>query len=251
MKKKENIIGFFINNFDKNSCCIELLNSINHGNKTSWLACFNPHSYTVTKTDKEFAKALHNADWLIPDGIGVVLASHVMGGNIKERLTGSDIFLGLSKKMNNIGGMKVFFLGSSEATLAKIKSRFLNDFPNIEISGTYSPPFKSKFNSSEIDSMILSINQSKPDVLWVAMTAPKQEKWIYDNIDRIDVKFAGAVGAVFDFYSGQVKRSHSMFQIFGLEWLPRLLKQPSRLWRRTFISAPIFILDIFKQYLNR
>jgi N-acetylglucosaminyldiphosphoundecaprenol N-acetyl-beta-D-mannosaminyltransferase len=79
------------------------------------------------------------------------------------------------------------------------------------------------------------------------MTAPKQEKWIYLNKDRLDVGFIGAVGAVFDFFIGKVKRSHPLFQCLGLEWLPRLIHEPKRLWRRTFISTPKFLFEVFKE----
>jgi N-acetylglucosaminyldiphosphoundecaprenol N-acetyl-beta-D-mannosaminyltransferase len=92
--------------------------------------------------------------------------------------------------------------------------------------------------------MIDLINQSKADVLWVGMTAPKQEKWIYQNKNRLSVKFIGAIGAVFDFYTGEVKRSPVLFQKLGLEWLPRLIQQPKRLWRRMFISAPYFLWHV-------
>lgn len=85
---------------------------------------------------------------------------------------------------------------------------------------------------------------AKPDILWVGMTAPKQEKWIYKNRDKLDVKFIGAIGAVFDFYAGKVKRSHPAFQKMGLEWLPRLLQEPQRLWRRNFVSNPKFMFDV-------
>jgi N-acetylglucosaminyldiphosphoundecaprenol N-acetyl-beta-D-mannosaminyltransferase len=95
--------------------------------------------------------------------------------------------------------------------------------------------------------MIAAINASKADVLWVGMTAPKQEKWIFENRARLNVKFAGAIGAVFDFYTGRVKRSHPVFQRLGLEWLPRLVQQPRRLWRRMFVSAPIFVWHVLKQ----
>lgn len=93
------------------------------------------------------------------------------------------------------------------------------------------------------------INLAKPDVLWVGMTAPKQEKWIYANLPHLNVKFAAAIGAVFDFYTGRVKRSSPIFQKLGLEWLPRLVSQPRRLWRRMIISAPIFIWHIIKYKL--
>jgi len=95
--------------------------------------------------------------------------------------------------------------------------------------------------------MIEAVNRAGPDVLWVGMTAPKQEKWIHQNKDKLNVKFIGAVGAVFDFYAGNVKRSHPWFQEHGLEWLPRLLQEPRRLWRRTFVSAPLFLCMVLLQ----
>jgi N-acetylglucosaminyldiphosphoundecaprenol N-acetyl-beta-D-mannosaminyltransferase len=118
------------------------------------------------------------------------------------------------------------------------------DFPNIFVAGTYSPPFKSEYTDLELAEMIQVVNEVSPDLLWVGMTAPKQEKWIYHNQDRLRVKCVGAVGAVFDFYTGQVHRSSPFFQRVGLEWLPRLIQQPKRLWKRMFISAPIFVYNV-------
>jgi N-acetylglucosaminyldiphosphoundecaprenol N-acetyl-beta-D-mannosaminyltransferase len=118
------------------------------------------------------------------------------------------------------------------------------------VAGTFSPPYKPEFSPAELDMMIAAINAVRPDVLWVGMTAPKQEKWIYQNRHRLQVKFIGAVGAVFDFYTGRVKRSHPIFQNLGLEWLPRLLQEPRRLWRRMGVSAPIFIWHVLKAKIS-
>ena len=166
-------------------------------------------------------------------------------------MTGSDVFEGLHARMNARKGMSVFFLGASDVTLAKICARMAQDYPDIRVAGTYSPPFKPEYSAAELDEMITAVNAARPDVLWVGMTAPKQEKWIFQNLHRLDVKFAGAVGAVFDFYVGTVKRSHPAFQELGLEWLPRLLRQPVRLWRRTFVSAPIFVWHVVRQAVRR
>ncbi|KJS08382.1 MAG: hypothetical protein VR73_05950 [Gammaproteobacteria bacterium BRH_c0] len=213
-----------------------------------WLACLNPHSYAVAKGDAQFNAALMDADWLIPDGAGILLASRIQGGNIRERITGSDIFWQMHKLMDRAGGLRVFFLGSTEETLTLIYSKMAVDFPNIQVVGTYSPPFKPEYSPQELDEMIDAINATQADVLWVGMTAPKQEKWIYVNRERLEVRFAAAIGAVFDFYTGRVKRSHPVFQWLGLEWLPRLVQQPRRLWRRMFISAPIFLWDAVKSH---
>lgn len=248
---KENLLGYGVDALSVVACADSVFASLSRpvGDKVpcGWLACMNPHSYVVALSDATFGQALHDAQWLVPDGAGVVLASRILRGRIRERVTGSDVFFGLHKRMNAAGGMSVFFLGATEETLGLIRDRMARDYPRIRVAGTYSPPFKPTYSAAEQDEMIAAVNASGADVLWVGMTAPKQEKWIFENRARLKVKFAGAIGAVFDFYTGRVKRSHPVFQRLGLEWLPRLLQQPRRLWRRMFVSAPIFMWHVLKQ----
>lgn len=253
---KEVILGYGVDTFSVAACAdsvfaVLLPRQTGPARRCLWLACLNPHSYAIALDDALFTQALKDADWLVPDGAGVVVASRLLRGGITERVTGSDVFSGLHQRMNSAGGMSVFFLGATEDTLARICVRMANDYPDIKVVGTHSPPFKPTYSSTEIDEMINTINALEPDVLWVGMTAPKQEKWIYQHRTRLNVKFAGAIGAVFDFYSGQVTRSHPVFQRLGLEWLPRLVRQPRRLWRRMFVSAPVFIWHVFKQKVMR
>jgi len=218
---------------------------IQRGDKCRWLACINPHSYAVARANPDFADALKEADWLIPDGVGIVLASRMLRGTIRERVTGTDIFTALHQRLNRTGG-SVFFLGASEDTLSAIRERMARDYPNIRIAGTYSPPFKPQFSAKETDAMVAAVNAANADVLWVGMTSPKQDLWLRANHHRLRVKFAAGIGAVFDFYTGRIKRSHPVFQKLGLEWLPRLLQEPRRLWRRMFVSAPIFLWDVVR-----
>lgn len=245
---KENILGYEVDVFSAETCADSIFNvlSANPGRERhcAWLACLNPHSYAVALGDALFTQALKDADWLVADGVGVVMASRMLSGRIPERVTGSDVFFGLHQRMNAAGGMSVFFLGATEETLNLIRERMAEDYPGIRIAGTFSPPFKSSYSFEELDEMITAVNAAAPDALWVGMTAPKQEKWIYQHRSRLNVKFAGAVGAVFDFYTGRVKRSHPVFQRLGLEWLPRLVQQPGRLWRRMFVSAPVFLWHV-------
>jgi len=243
---KENILGYDIEAVSVEGCADSLFQSLREGKRT-WLACFNPHSYAVTMKDEIFSRALKAADWLVPDGAGVVLASCLLGGAIHGRVTGSDVFAGLHKRMNAVGGMSVFFLGATDETLKLMRQRMASDYPNIKVAGSYSPPFKPTYSPAELDEMINAINAAGADVLWVGMTAPKQESFIFENRARLNVKFAAAVGAVFDFYTGNVKRSHPLFQRMGLEWLPRLIQEPQRLWQRMFVSAPVFIWHVVRQ----
>lgn len=242
---KETVLGYSVDTHSVAGCADSIMATLAQDERTCrWLACLNPHSYAVALDDRSFAAALRGANWLVPDGVGVVWASGILGGQVHERVTGSDIFSALHQRMNASSGLSVFFLGASENTLAQIRSRIALDFQNIRVAGTYSPPFKATYSEAEMEAMISAINATQPDVLWVGMTAPKQEKWIFENRARLKVRFAAAVGAVFDFYTGNVKRSHPAFQRLGLEWLPRLLQQPRRLWRRMFVSAPIFVAHV-------
>ncbi len=213
--------------------------------KCKWLACINSHSYAVTTKNEIFTQALKNADWLTPDGIGIVWASHILGGNVPERVTGDDVFQGVNSRLNDIGG-SVFFLGSSEEHLAEIAIKIKQDYPNIKLAGTYSPPFKQEFSEDDNNKMVAAINECKPDVLWVGLTSPKQDIWLYQNSDKLNVKFAAGVGAVFDFYTGRIKRSPIAIQKLGMEWVWRFLSQPRRLAHRFFGSNAIFIWAIIR-----
>lgn len=247
---KENILGYKVNTFSVDECGDRLFQSLQAGERT-WLACFNPHSYAMSLKDKVFSRALKDADWLMPDGMGVVLASRFLGGSIKGRVTGSDVFAGLNQQMNVAGSMRVFFLGSTDETLKRMREKMTADYPNINVAGVYSPPFKDVYSNAEISEMIKAVNSAAPDVLWVGLSAPKQEKFILENRARLNVKFVAAVGAVFDFYSGNIRRDeNSWFVNHGLEWLPRLIQEPRRLWRRMFVSAPIFMWHVIKQKIK-
>lgn len=203
----------------------------------------NPHSYHVSKNDSVFLNALHSSDVLLPDGVGIVWAIKFLKGIKIKRITGADLHEFLLKKLNKIGG-KVFYLGSSIATLKKIEARLKLDHPNVLVS-CYSPPFSSKFTKDEVTAMINAINSFQPDYLFVGMTAPKQEKWVYAFQKNLNVKVICSIGAVFDFYAGNIDRAPKFMMDLGLEWLHRSIKS-FRLLKRNFISNPIFLLDIIK-----
>jgi N-acetylglucosaminyldiphosphoundecaprenol N-acetyl-beta-D-mannosaminyltransferase len=250
MIQTEDILDYSVMAASTEACVDTLIQRIDAATRLFWLACLNPHSARIAASDHDAEKALKAADVLIPDGVGVVLASWILGGVIRERITGSDIFRELSRKLNEQGNASYFFLGSTEETLEIIRAKMAVDFPEIRFAGSYSPPFKEVFSEEENLTMIETVNQAASDVLWVGMTAPKQEKWIYQNKDKLKVKFIAAVGAVFDFYTGNVKRSSPWFLEHGLEWLPRLLQEPRRLWQRTFVSAPLFLLRVLRQRIT-
>jgi N-acetylglucosaminyldiphosphoundecaprenol N-acetyl-beta-D-mannosaminyltransferase len=215
------------------------------GKDCEYFVCMNPHSYAVALNDSDFFSAVDKAKWIIPDGIGIKLASIFTERNIQSRITGYDVFeflLDFCQENNK----SLFLLGGSELTLAEIESKLGRDFPKIKLAGSYSPPFRDEFSSKENQLMLDKVNQSGADILLVSMSAPKQEKWIFKNRHALTPTLCCPIGAVFDFYIGRVKRSPKFFRTLGLEWLPRLVQEPRRLWRRVFVSTGIFIIDIFK-----
>jgi N-acetylglucosaminyldiphosphoundecaprenol N-acetyl-beta-D-mannosaminyltransferase len=201
----------------------------------------NPHSYVTAKSDKIFNDALKDSDILIPDGSGIVLAAKLINGDKINKIAGADLHQHLLGKLDMKGG-SVFYVGASQETLDKIKARLFSDFPNINV-GIYSPPFKKFFTHDDNLKIIEKINNFNPDVLFVGMTAPKQEKWLYLNKEKLNFKVASSIGAVFDFYAGNTKRAPQWMIDFGLEWFHRSLLS-WRLAKRNFISNPIFIKDI-------
>ena len=205
----------------------------------------NAFSYDNARKDVLFSEALQKGDVLIPDGISIVKACRFLNAKSqpKERIAGWDLFVYEMEKLNRVGG-RVMFLGSSDAVLNLIRQRVAEKYPKIEVD-TYSPPYKPVFSDEENEAMISAINHSNPDLLWIGMTAPKQEKWAYTHLDRLDVHcHIGTIGAVFDFFAGTVKRAPERWQRVGMEWLYRLLSEPRRMWRRYFIGNAKFIYYI-------
>jgi len=209
-------------------------------------ACANPHSLVAARRDKSFMEALCSCDAVVADGIGVKLAARLTGVDVGPRITGPEFFNGIMQSLNRRGG-RVFFFGSSDAVLEKIVARGRIEFPKLHIEA-FSPPY-GDWPEDDNQRMIKMINDAKPDVLWVGMTAPKQEKWIHHNGYRLQVPVIGAIGAVFQYYAGEVRRAPDWICELGFEWLYRLIGEPRRLWRRTVISAPLFIYLVMRERL--
>ncbi|HIF9419452.1 TPA: WecB/TagA/CpsF family glycosyltransferase [Photobacterium damselae] len=202
----------------------------------------NPHSYVEAKKDSAFKTALVNSDLLIPDGSGIVVAASFLKNIKLNKIAGFDLFKETLTQLNLSNG-SVFFLGSSTSVLNKIEEKILIEYPNVKVK-TLSPPFKDEFSQDDCNNFISSVNEFSPDVLFVGLTAPKQEKLIDKIKGNINVKMVSGIGAVFDFYSGNVKRPATIWLKLHLEWLVRFIGEPKRLWRRNFISTPIFLKDL-------
>ena len=208
----------------------------------------NAHSFNTAQKDDLFADALRNGDYLIPDGVSIVKACKWLKAKSqpKERIAGWDLFVLEMDKLNRKGG-KCFFMGSSPNVLELVKKRAATDYPNITVE-TYSPPYKPEFSKEDNEAIIHAINQACPDLLWIGMTAPKQEKWAFEHWDELDIHcHCGTIGAVFDFFAGTIKRAPQWWQRHSLEWLYRLMKEPKRMWRRYVLGNILFLYNITKE----
>lgn len=201
--------------------------------------------------NRKYARALVDSSVIIPDGIGFVWASRLIYGKrgLSQRVTGPDLFLEFCKKANK-ERLRFFFLGSSSGVLAKIARRLQEEFPAIHLAGLYSPPF-GPWDLSENKKIIDAVNEARADVLWVGMTAPRQETWIYENKEQLDVKVIAAIGAAFDFFAGTRKRAPRLMQRLGLEWFYRVCQEPLRLGRRYFTTIPFFLIRVLSDWLRR
>ena len=215
----------------------------------------NAHSFNTAQKDELFAEALKNGDYLIPDGASIIQACKFLKAKSqpKERIAGWDLFVFEMESLERRGKMeegrrlKVMFMGSSEKVLGRIREQAAIDYPHLEVV-TYSPPYKPEFSDEDNAAIIKAINDANPDLLWIGMTAPKQEKWTYSHWDELNIHcHVGTIGAVFDFYAGTAKRAPQWWQEHSLEWLYRLCIEPKRMWRRYILGNPLFVWNVIKE----
>ena len=222
----------------------------------------NAHSYNTARKDKLFAEALMNGNALIPDGVSIVKACKWIKAKSqpKERIAGWDLFSFEMEKLERESeelrtkseeSKTVMFMGSSQKVLDLIVKRAAVDYPHLKVV-TYSPPYKPEFSDEDNRAIIDAINDANPDLLWIGMTAPKQEKWTYSHWKELNIHcHVGTVGAVFDFFAGTVERAPLWWQEHGLEWLYRLLKEPKRMWRRYIIGNTVFLWHMLGEKFSR
>lgn len=213
-----------------------------------YISTINAYSYTLAQRDSVFAAALQSSDILLPDGIGIVIAKRLLTGEKIRKIAGEDFFRFEMSRLNETSS-KCLFLGSCHSVLDNIRETAAKEYPNVRVS-TYSPPFKDQFTLEDNEKMLEVINKNEPDVLFIGMTAPKQEKWAYENFDQIKANHVVCIGAVFDFYAGTVKRAPKAVISMGMEWLYRLIREPKRLWRRYLFGIPAYILIILREYFE-
>ena len=231
---KTDILGVLFDNYTVEESVDVAIKSL-ASNKPFVIYTPNPEIVNVTKTDKEFLKILNSADIVTPDGIGIVYASKILKGNITNRAPGFDISKGIIKRLDEISG-SVYIFGGKDGVAELAAENLKKEYRNLVISGVHNGYFE---DDSEI---IEDISKASPDLLLVCLGAPKQEKWIYQNKEKLNAGIIIGAGGSVDVLSGQVKRAPEFYTKHGLEWFYRLITQPTRIKR--MIKLPLFLIDV-------
>jgi len=211
----------------------------------------NAHLAVVANDDSEILNIINNAYFVIPDGMPLVWYSKTFSKPLLQRISGYDFFINYCKYMDREKMSCFFFGGENEEVVKKVISRLREDFSGIKVKGYFVPPFLPEFNGGIKKEIADVINTKKPDIVWVGLSAPKQEKWIYDNIDNLDIGMACGIGAAFNFYSSSVRRAPKWMQKSGFEWLYRAFAEPKRLMKKYFIYNTKFIILVLKDIFKR
>lgn len=241
-----NILGIKFQKLDYETI-LNVFHSLVKEDKPHQVCIANVHT-VVTSLDDPELKAINNNSLVTMDGAPLVWYSNLIyQADINERISGPDLMIRCLDYGREYG-WRHFFLGGTPEVLEKLVSNMSERFPGVNIAGSESPPFRS-LSIDEDNMLVIKINDSNADFLWVGLGAPKQEKWIANHLDRVNAKIQIGVGAAFDFHSGMVKRAPAWMQKYGLEWLYRLIQEP-RLFSRYATTNPRFLMLFLRDFLK-
>lgn len=218
-------------------------------NKESRYVCVaDVHSLMLARSDQSHNAAMQGADLIVPDGMPLVWTSHLRGETSMSRVPGPDMIQEVCA--HSVGqGWRHYFLGGAEGVPERLAEVLSEKNPGLRVSGTYAPPFK-PLTEAENAELVESIIAAKPDIIWVGLGCPKQERWMTEHVGHIPGAVLIGVGAAFDFHVGRIRRAPPWMRNYGLEWLHRLLSEPRRLWKRYLLTAPAFVVLASRETLS-
>lgn len=233
---KETVLGIQVNTENYDELIEQIFQRIERKEK-SLIVAINPEKIMKAKEDPALKKLLNEAEFQIPDGIGVILASKIQKGQISERVTGVDLMMRLCEEAAT-KQKSIFLYGGKPGVAAAAAEKLKALYPGIQIAGIQHG------YETDNEKVIAKINEAKPDILFVAMGSPKQENWINANRDQLYPTIYQGVGGSFDVLAGNVKRAPKAFQKVGLEWFYRLMMEPKRIKRQ--MALPKFLLEVVR-----
>ena len=247
--RKREILGIPVAMTDYEGA-IEAMDAMVEERRRGYVCCAAVHALTLGYDDPGMAEALRGATLVLPDGMPVVWAANMLGANLKDRVYGPELMLRYNDHSAERGHRIWLYGGRDQGSLVQLALNLRRRHPGINIVGGYSPPFR-PMTEEEEDALVDQINDARPDVLWVGIGVPKQEKGMARMRERLDVPVMCAVGAAFDFHAGRISQAPSWMQQRGLEWIYRIAQEPRRLLPRYLYFNPRFVLAFARQYLTR
>jgi len=216
--------------------------------ESNYVCVTGVHGVMESQRDEELRR-IHNAAGLVtPDGMPLVWLSHLKGFRHVERVYGPDLMPALCER-SVAKEYRHFFYGGAEGVPEQLAKVLSHRFPGLVVTRTYSPPFR-PLTPEEDEEIVQMINEANPDIVWVGLSTPKQERWMAKHVGRLVAPVLIGVGAAFDFHTGRKPQAPRWMQRSGLEWLFRLLTEPRRLWRRYLVNNPIFVTLVLLQALG-
>jgi N-acetylglucosaminyldiphosphoundecaprenol N-acetyl-beta-D-mannosaminyltransferase len=206
------------------------------------------HGVMEARHDPAFRAILNSSSMVVPDGMPLVWIARFYGYPLKRRVYGPDLLLEFCEATAQ-KSYRHFFYGGEQGVAEKLARELELRFPGLVVAGTCSPPFRA-LTEEEDQELVSQITQAAPDVLWVGLSTPKQERWMHEHRDRLNVPVLVGVGAAFDFHAREKKQAPAWMRDHGLEWLFRLLQEPGRLWRRYVLYGSEFIFWIALELLG-
>ena len=246
---KVNICGVKIDRLSFDQVTRKLVKHIHFAKEPAYLVTPNAQHIVIFQHDYEFQKAYNRAFLSVPDGVPLLWAAKLMNTPLKGRVNGTDLVEELCE-ISAKNQFKVFFLGGCYQAGEMAASIINNKYPQLKTIDTYCPPYNFENSQAEIVRIEQIIKKAAPDILFVGLGAPKQEKWIEAHYRRLNVPLSVGIGGSFELISGMVYRSPKWMQKAGLEWLFRLIVEPRRLWKRYLIGNTVFVWLVIKQKIN-
>ncbi|GEP65550.1 acetyl-mannosamine transferase [Clostridium beijerinckii] len=232
---KIKFLNTYVNNVSMKETLSYIENCIKEDSKKSYIIAVNVDVIIKIENDSYLKEIADNADMVLMDGKPLVWISSLLKTPVKEKISGSDL-VPLVCEMAANKGYTMFFIGGKEGIADQAKVRLEKQYPQIKIVGTYAPKFGFEKSEEELNKINRMISDVKPDILVVCFGCPKQEKFIYENIDKYDAKISICAGATIDFLAGNISRAPQWMSNNGLEWFYRFMQEPKRLFRRYFVD---------------
>jgi N-acetylglucosaminyldiphosphoundecaprenol N-acetyl-beta-D-mannosaminyltransferase len=235
-----NVLGVPVHCVQMSDVIAKMESWINGREQTHYVAITGMHGVSESRKDPHFRKILKSASLVVPDGMPLVWLARWHGHPIGRRVCGSDLMEAFCRQTGS--RYRHFFYGGA-TRVAEDLAKNLHERHNIAVAGTYTPPFRPLTDEEESE-VLARVQAAAPDVLWVGLSTPKQERWMYDHRAKFLVPVMLGVGAAFDFNSGKLERAPTWMGNTGLEWLFRLLVEPKRLWKRYLVTIPSAIWSV-------